>query len=63
MPPLDSQRVLQAFENDNIKVYTDSKQLKADIVAMDWNNANLLLMSSGNFDGVDFNDLANKIIK
>jgi UDP-N-acetylmuramate: L-alanyl-gamma-D-glutamyl-meso-diaminopimelate ligase len=37
--------------------------LKADIVAMDWINANLLLMSSGNFDGVDFNDLANKIIK
>ena len=63
LPPLDSQRVLQAFENDSIKVYTDSNQLKADIVAMDWINANLLLMSSGNFDGVDFNDLANKIIK
>ena len=62
LPPLDSQRVQEAFENDSIKVYTDSNQLMTDIVDMDWTNANLLLMSSGNFDGVDFNDLANKII-
>ena len=62
LPPLDSQRVQVAFENDSIKVYTDSNQLMTDIVDMDWTNANLLLMSSGNFDGVDFNDLANKII-
>lgn len=62
LPPLDSQRVQEAFENDSIKVYTDSNQLMTDIVDMDWSNANLLLMSSGNFDGVDFNDLANKII-
>ena len=63
LPPLDPQRVLQAFGNDNIKIYTNSKQLMDDIVAMDWNSANLLLMSSGNFDGVDFNDLANNIVK
>lgn len=62
LPPLDSQRVQEAFENDSIKVYTDSNQLMTYIVDMDWSNANLLLMSSGNFDGVDFNDLANKII-
>ena len=33
-----------------------------DIMAMNWDNGNLLLMSSGNFDGVDFNDLANNIV-
>lgn len=63
LPPLDSQRVLQAFGNDRIKIYTDSKQLTNDIMAMNWDNGNLLLMSSGNFDGVDFNDLASRIIK
>ena len=63
LPPLAPQRVLQAFGNDKIKIYTDSKQLINDILAMNWDNGNLLLMSSGNFDGVDFNDLASRIIK
>ena len=63
LPPLDPQRVLQAFGNDKIKIYTNSKQLVSYIIAMNWDNGNLLLMSSGNFDGVEFNELANNIVK
>ena len=63
LPPLDPIKVQNAFGNENIKVYTNSEQLVNDILAMDWENKNLLLMSSGNFDGVDFKDLANRIIK
>ena len=63
LPPLDPQKVKHAFGNQNIKVYTNSANLINDIIAKNWNNNNLLLMSSGNFDGIDFNDLANKIIK
>lgn len=29
---------------------------------MDWHNANLLMMSSGNFDGIDFAQLANDLL-
>jgi hypothetical protein len=28
----------------------------------DWTNSNLLMMSSGTFDGLDFNEIADKII-
>lgn len=63
LPPLDSEKVRVAFANDKIKVYTNSAELMNDIIARNWNNSNLLLMSSGNFDGIDFNKLADKLIK
>ena len=63
LPPLDPEKVRQSFGNKNIKVYTSSEALMNDIVAKDWADKNLLLMSSGNFDGVDFKELANRIIK
>ena len=31
-------------------------------MSKNWLNANLLMMSSGNFDGLDFEELASKII-
>jgi hypothetical protein len=32
-------------------------------LAMSWNQANLLMMSSGNFHGIDFAELAKGILK
>ncbi len=63
LPPLDPEKVRKSFDNKNIKVYTSSEVLMSDILAKDWTDKNLLLMSSGNFDGVDFKELANRIIK
>jgi hypothetical protein len=31
------------------------------LLEMNWENANLLLMSSGNFDGLDYQDIWNKM--
>ncbi len=58
-----------------VEVFTDSKKLvecvialmrksiSADTITQSHNNAiNLLMMSSGNFDGIDFNQLAEEII-
>jgi UDP-N-acetylmuramate: L-alanyl-gamma-D-glutamyl-meso-diaminopimelate ligase len=54
--------VLNSFGTENITVLTSSKELLKIILEKKWENQNLLMMSSGNFDGVDFNDLGSKII-
>ena len=61
LPPLDPEAVKQAF-GGNVKVYTDSTAMVAEVKAMEWKNANLLMMSSGNFDGIDFAALADQIL-
>ena len=78
LPPLDPEEVKKAFggnpegepntdENKNnavrnVEVFTDSAVMVAKVKAMEWKNANLLMMSSGNFDGIDFAALADEII-
>ncbi len=62
LPPIAPEQVKAAFASDNVEVYTDSSQLMNEIKKMDWSNANLLLMTSGNFDGVDFVQLADELI-
>ena len=45
-----------------VEVFTDSAAMVAKVKAMDWKDANLLMMSSGNFDGIDFNQLAEEVL-
>ena len=45
-----------------MEVFTDSTAMVTKVKAMEWKNANLLMMSSGNFDGIDFAQLADEII-
>ncbi len=59
LPPLTKEQVKEAFGNENILVYNDSSKLVEDIRLMDWQNRNLLMMSSGNFDGIDFSMILN----
>ena len=61
LPPLDPEEVRRAFGGD-VEVFTDSAAMVAKLKAMEWRIANLLMMSSGNFDGIDFAALANEII-
>ena len=61
LPPLDPEEVKKAFGGD-VEVFTDSAAMVTKVKAMDWKEANLLMMSSGNFDGIDFAALADEII-
>ena len=63
LPPLDPEEVKKAFGGD-VEVFTDSKALVDYVITLfrDNNNKNLLMMSSGNFDGIDFAALADEII-
>jgi len=62
LPPISPQQVKEAFASDNVEVYTDSNKLMQELKSQTWHDANLLLMTSGNFDGVDFVQLANELI-
>ncbi|MFN8711824.1 MAG: UDP-N-acetylmuramate--L-alanine ligase [Bacteroidota bacterium] len=58
LPPITEEQVKAAFARTDIKVSTDSAALVAELKQSSWNNSVLLLMTSGNFDGVDFAELA-----
>ena len=63
LPPLNPEEVKKAF-GGNVEVFTDSKALVDSVITLfrDNENKNLLMMSSGNFDGIDFAQLADEII-
>ena len=60
---ITEEQVKQAFGGNNITVYTDSKVLLEDVLKMNFENKNLLMMSSGNFDGIDFKELGEQVVK
>jgi len=59
---LSPEEVKNAFNSDNITVFTDSNVLVENLRNNNWQNKNLLMMSSGNFDGVDFAELAEELL-
>jgi UDP-N-acetylmuramate: L-alanyl-gamma-D-glutamyl-meso-diaminopimelate ligase len=61
LKPITEEQVKKAFGGKNISVCTDSQKLFTDLLKRDFQNKNLLMMSSGNFDGMDLKELGNKI--
>ena len=61
LPALAATTVAAAFQRPDIRVITDSAELAAFLRRQTWDNTNLLLMSSGTFDGLDLNGLAAEI--
>lgn len=63
MPLLDEQFVKENFANQRLRIFTDAQSLQQFILQQDWNQANLLLMSSGTFAGMDLNAVASQITR
>ena len=61
LEPITEEELLEAFNQEDLKVYTDSKTLIEHLRSRKWSGQDLLLMSSGNFDGQDFNELADSL--
>jgi UDP-N-acetylmuramate: L-alanyl-gamma-D-glutamyl-meso-diaminopimelate ligase len=57
MPPLDPVLIRKSFEDETIEVFTNKNDLQKFLQSQSWNNSNLLLMSSGNFGGLDLKEL------
>ncbi|HAW59137.1 MAG TPA: peptidoglycan synthetase [Bacteroidales bacterium] len=62
LPFLLPEEIKSSFENDSLQVFDDINELLAYLESLSWKNTNLLLMSSGNFDGIDLKRLADKIL-
>jgi UDP-N-acetylmuramate: L-alanyl-gamma-D-glutamyl-meso-diaminopimelate ligase len=54
--PITKEQVRESF-GQGITVYDDIQGLKEQLKGTDWNNTNLLMMSSGNFDNMDLNEI------
>ena len=67
LPPLDPEAVREAF-GGHVEVFTDSKKMVESVkqTCQQFSILNtpfsILMMSSGNFDGIDFNQLADQIL-
>lgn len=63
LTPITKDEVRNAFNTDNVSVYTSSDELIGLLRGKPWHHTNLLMMTSGNFDGVDFNELGKELLK
>jgi UDP-N-acetylmuramate: L-alanyl-gamma-D-glutamyl-meso-diaminopimelate ligase len=61
LPPVSEAQVKEAFARNDLKVSTDSAKLVEELKSREWKDSVLLLMTSGNFDGVDFAKLADEL--
>lgn len=62
LPPLSVDKVREAFGDNKIKVYDNSGELFSEITGMKPCNPVFLLMSSGDFDGINFNSLSEELL-
>lgn len=61
LKPITEEQVLKYFNRKDLKVFTESNALKKYLKEKSLKNHVLLMMSSGNFDGIDFNKLAGEL--
>lgn len=59
---ITKEQVFSAFDREDIIICNKSSEVIDYIRTIKWENTNLLMMSSGNFDGINFDELANKLI-
>ena len=59
---ISKKEVAAAFEPSKVKVYDQSEAVKQFLESHNLKNSVLLLMTSGNFDGVDLNELGGRLI-
>ncbi|HJZ41610.1 MAG TPA: Mur ligase family protein [Bacteroidales bacterium] len=59
---LSVEDVQKAFKKEDLQVFNKKDDLESFLEATDWENSILLLMSSGNFSGIDFKIFAERIL-
>lgn len=61
LKPITEQQVFDYFGRKDLKVFTDSQSLQDYLKAKSLKHNVLLMMSSGNFDGIDFKHLSSQL--
>jgi UDP-N-acetylmuramate: L-alanyl-gamma-D-glutamyl-meso-diaminopimelate ligase len=62
LPMLNIEDVKQAFGKKRMQVFIHPADLQSFLLKSKWEDANLLMMSSGNFDGLNVKELAGRIV-
>ena len=58
---IGKEKIKSAFNDDNLKVFSDSNKLQHFLLEQSYSNCNLLFMSSGNYASIDLDFLINQI--
>jgi len=61
LPKITKEEVATAFQHPNIQVFTETEKLQEILLAMQWSNKNLLMMSSGTFGGVKYQEFSERL--
>jgi len=62
LPSITPEEVKAGFSNDRLEIFTDPALLKERLLKENWHGKNLLMMSSGNFDGISVEGIAEDIL-
>jgi UDP-N-acetylmuramate: L-alanyl-gamma-D-glutamyl-meso-diaminopimelate ligase len=54
---ISQQQIMDAFQSDDLMVYNNSAEFKNFLFSQKFNNTSLLLMSSGNYGGLNFDEI------
>jgi UDP-N-acetylmuramate: L-alanyl-gamma-D-glutamyl-meso-diaminopimelate ligase len=61
LPPLSPKKVIDGFGKADLAVLNDKEDLRKWLMEQSYENVNLLLMSSGNYDGLDIPGFASEL--
>ncbi len=62
LDPITRNEIVEAFGNNSINFIQDTEELKEMLTNKNWDNHNLIMMSSGDFGGLDVQKLAEELI-
>jgi UDP-N-acetylmuramate: L-alanyl-gamma-D-glutamyl-meso-diaminopimelate ligase len=62
LPELKPEEVREAFNDARLEIFNDSGTMQEYLMKINFRNKNLLMMSSGNFDGLNLEEMAEEII-
>ncbi|MEC8684095.1 MAG: peptidoglycan synthetase, partial [Bacteroidota bacterium] len=60
---ISESQIATAFDRDDLSIFTDAEDFKTYLDTKYFNNAVLLLMSSGNYGGLDFDSVQDLLAK
>lgn len=61
LQPVSKEQIANAFNRTDLQVFTNPEDFKAFLFSKNLENTALLLMSSGDYGGLDFNEIANLV--
>ncbi len=61
LEPISEDQIKSAFQQENLNVYTNPQEFKKFLEYLDYEDSILLLMSSGNYGGLNFEEIINWI--